>query len=308
MNDLISIIVNIYNNEKTIRECIISLIAQTYRNIEIILIDDGSQDSSGKICDDLVLSSSKMKIIHQMHSGIDSTRNVGIDMCLGKYVIFVNGSDRLKNDMVETLYKMIISYPADISMCSIINNEFSPIDTSSESNTVITLDSEDALRQLLLNNSFPNTVCGKLFQKSLFKGIKKFYNADTLMRLIENSKKIAFTNKPLYLYNSIESFSSDELINRDLRIKRLYPNLDIYCQYDILKNIQNEFFYSFCNNVPLINADNLYNMFTKIVDEKEYKLVQFLSTVRKAHMYLLYNDLSSYKRLCPVLPELNLDE
>ena len=57
MNDLISIIVNIYNNEKTIKECIISLIAQTYRNIEIILIDDGSQDSSGKVCDDLVLSS-----------------------------------------------------------------------------------------------------------------------------------------------------------------------------------------------------------------------------------------------------------
>ena len=68
MNDLISIIVNIYNNEKTIKECIISLIAQTYRNIEIILIDDGSQDSSGKVCDDLVLSSSKMKIIHQMHA------------------------------------------------------------------------------------------------------------------------------------------------------------------------------------------------------------------------------------------------
>lgn len=206
--------------------------------------------------------------------------------------------------MVETLYKMIISYPVDISMCSIYKTD----NYSNNSSNIITLDSEDALRQLLLNNSFPNTICGKLFKRDLFSSLTNFCDADTLSRLIESSKKIAFTNKPLYLCDTLETFLRSSLINRDIRIKKLYPNLDIYCQYDILKNIQDEFFYSFCNNVTLINADNMYNMFIQIVKEKEYKVIPFLSPIRKAHMYLLYNNLSNYKRLCPVLPELDLDD
>ena len=119
MNDLISVIVNIYNNEKTLRECIISLISQTYRNLEIILIDDGSTDNSGKICDELVLTSSKMKLIHRMHSGLSDSRNIGLDMATGKYITFINGSDTIKNDMIETLYKMMQNYPVKIAMCSI---------------------------------------------------------------------------------------------------------------------------------------------------------------------------------------------
>ena len=199
---------------------------------------------------------------------------------------------------------MILNYPVDISMCSISKSESS----FNSSNTIITLDSEDALRQLLLNNTFQNTICGKLFKKDLFKSLKTFNDADILSRLIELSKKIAYTSNPLYLCNSLEDFSNSSLINRDIRIKKLYPNLDIYCEYDILKNIQNEFFYSFCNNVPLINADNMYNMFIQIVKEKEYKIIPYLSTIRKAHMYLLYNSFSNYKRLCPVLPELDFDK
>lgn len=198
---------------------------------------------------------------------------------------------------------MMVSYPVDISMCSIYKTE----NKYNDSGTIITLDSEDALRQLLLNNSFPNTICGKLFKKDLFTSLKTFNDADTTSRLIESSTKIAYTNKPLYLCNNLETFPRSSLINRDIRIKKLYPNLDIYCQYDILKNIQDEFFYSFCNNIPLTNSDNMYNMFTQIVNEKEYKIIPYLSTIRKAHMYLLYNSLSNYKRLCPVLPELDLE-
>lgn len=330
MNDLISVIVSIYNNEKNLKDCIISLIGQTYRNLEIILIDDGSTDGSAKICDDLVLTSSKMKLVHRMHSGLGDSRNIGLDMATGKYVTFVNGSDIIKNDMIETLYKMMQNYPVDIAMCSLgfgneqpkiiypSSNNFTnanfysrAINTmpSSNSNTVITLSHEDAIRQLLLGKTLTNTVCGALFKKDLFNSIKfTDDNSDVLVKLIELSKKTAFVNIPAYHCKTAETFSSSSLINRDIRIMKLYPNLETYCKLDILKNIQNEFYDAICNNKPLINADNMYKMFMQIVKEKEEKISPFLSYNRKAHMFLMADDLNTYKRICPVLPELNIND
>ena len=323
MNDLVSVIVSIYNDEKNLKDCIISLIGQTYRNLEIILIDDGSTDGSAKICDDLVLTSSKMKLVHRMHSGLGDSRNIGLDMATGKYVTFVNGSDTIKNDMIETLYKMMQNYPVDIAMCSLSFGSEQPktyiypstraINTSgnysSSSNTVITLSHEDAIRQLLLGKTLTNTVCGILFKKELFNSIKfSDDNSDVVVRLIELSKKTAFVNMPAYHCKTAETFSNSSLINRDIRIMKLYPNLEIYCQYDILKNIQNEFYDAICNNKPLINADNMYKMFMQIVKEKEEKISPFLSYRRKAHMYLMADDLNTYKRICPVLPELSQND
>lgn len=321
MNDLISVIVSIYNNEKTLRDCIISLIGQTYRNLEIILIDDGSVDSSSKICDDLVLTSSKMKLVHRMHSGLGDSRNIGLDMATGKYVTFVNGSDTLKSDMIETLYKMMQDYPVDISMCAIngyfsanINNNYArAINTQGSylqsNNTVITLSHEDAIRQLLIGKTLINTVCGKLFKRNLFNSIKfSDDNSEVLTKLIELSGKIAYTSNTSYICSKAETFSSSSLINRDIRIMKLYPNLEIYSQYDILINIQNEFYSSICNNIPLINSDNMYKMFKQIVKEKEEKISPFLNYVRKAHMYLLVDNLNTYKRICPVLPEIDIND
>ena len=305
MNDLISVIVSIYNNEKNLRDCIISIIGQTYRNLEVILIDDGSTDGSGKICDDLVLTSSKMKIVHRMHSGLGDSRNIGLDMATGKYITFVNGSDKIKSDMIENLYKIMSNYPVDMSMCSC----YTPGMSQSNASTIITLSSEDAIRQLLIGKSIGNTVCGKLFKKEIFNSIKfSNDNSDVLIRLIELSKKIGFANVSAYLCNNVENFSRTSLINRDIRTMKLYPSLEVYCQYDILKNLQNEFYEAFCNNIPLINSDNMYKMFMQIVKEKEDKISPFLSYNRKAHMYLLADSFSSYKRVCPVLPDLDLND
>ena len=304
MNDLISVIVPVYNVEQYLERCMESILNQTYRNLEVILIDDGSTDGSGKICDDLVLTSSKMKIVHRMHSGLGDSRNIGLDMATGKYVTFVNGSDKIKSDMIENLYKIMSNYPVDMSMCSC----YTPGMSQSNASTIITLSSEDAIRQLLIGKSIGNTVCGKLFKKELFNSIKfSNDNSDVLIRLIELSKKIGFANVSAYLCNNVENFSRTSLINRDIRTMKLYPSLEVYCQYDILKNLQNEFYEAFCNNIPLINSDNMYKMFVQIVREKEDKISPFLSYNRKAHMYLLADNFSSYKRVCPVLPELDIN-
>lgn len=302
MNDLVSIIVYIYNNEKTLRDCIISLIGQTYRDLEIILIDDGSTDSSSQICDDLILTSSKMKVFHRIHSGISDSRNFGLEIANGKYIAFVNSCDYLKRETIEVLYKMMFNYPVDISMCSTKKG----YEYQNDIDKTITLNSEDALRQLLLEKNIENTMCGKLFKTELFNIVRfSNNNADLLSKLFEISKQIAFNNKCFYITNTVETFSSTSIINRNMRIMRLYPNLELYCQYNILKNIQNEFYNCICNNITIISEEAMYKMFCAILKDKEDKVSQFFSYTRKAHMYLLADDLSNYKRLCPILPDIS---
>lgn len=300
MADLISIIVNIHNNESTLRNCIISLIAQTYRDIEIILIDDGSTDSSGRICDDLVLTNSKMRVVHKLHAGVGSSRNNGLDIATGKYVTFVNASDTIKPNMLEELYRAMQNYPIDISICST-----SPSSNSINDAKFMILEKEDALRQILLEKNFKNTILGKLFKKDLFNTIRfSEDNSEIVTKLFGISTKVAYTNNNYYICSDEETFTRSSLINRDIRIMQLYPNLKLYCQYNILINIQSEFYNCFCNNIPVINSDNMYKMFLQIIDDNEEKIIPFLSNVQKAHMYLLANDYTNYKRICPVLPEL----
>lgn len=300
MADLISIIVNIHNNESTLRNCIISLIAQTYRDIEIILIDDGSTDSSSRICDDLVLTNSKMRVVHKLHAGVGSSRNNGLDIATGKYVTFVNASDIIKPNMLEDLYRVMQNYPIDISICST-----SPSSNSINDAKFMILEKEDALRQILLEKNFKNTILGKLFKKDLFNTIRfSEDNSEIVTKLFEISTKVAYTNNNYYICSDEETFTRSSLINRDIRIMQLYPNLKLYCQYNILINIQSEFYNCFCNNIPVINSDNMYKMFLQIIDNNEERIIPFLSNVQKAHMYLLANDYTNYKRICPVLPEL----
>ena len=300
MSDLISIIVNIHNNEETLKNCIVSLISQTYREIEIILIDDGSTDSSSKICDDLVLTSSRMKVIHKMHSGIGNSRNSGLDIATGKYITFVNATDTLKSNMIEELYKIMQNYPVEISMCSTQEKNNSTLDYKT-----ITLEKEDALRQLILEKSIKNTIYGKLFKRELFNSLRfSEDNSQIVTRLFELSTKVAFTNNCLYICHSDEKFSRNSLINNSIRIMQLYPNLKVQCQYNILKNIQDEFYDCFCNNRVIENQENMYKMFIQIVNDSEEKISPFLSYIRKAHMYLLADNYMTYKRICPVLPDL----
>lgn len=111
---LFSIIVPIYNIENYIEKCVESLINQTYKNLEIILVDDGSTDSSGKICDKYIEKDNRIKTIHKENGGLSSARNSGIEVAVGDYVLFVDGDDFLSKNAVEILVKTLIEYSCDI--------------------------------------------------------------------------------------------------------------------------------------------------------------------------------------------------
>ena len=122
MKDLITIIIPVYKVEKFIRECIESVINQTYSNLEIILVDDGSPDKSGEICDEYAKKDSRIKVIHKENGGVSSARNEGIKWINGSYFAFLDSDDILDKQYIETLHNQIIKDDSDICICK--TNEF----------------------------------------------------------------------------------------------------------------------------------------------------------------------------------------
>ena len=117
MNELISIIIPIYNVEKYLHCCINSVIRQTYKNLEIILIDDGSPDNCGKICDEYAKKDNRIKVIHKENGGLSSARNAGLDIAKGEYISFVDSDDYVAENFIEKLYKLCKENDADIAEC-----------------------------------------------------------------------------------------------------------------------------------------------------------------------------------------------
>lgn len=117
MDELISVIVPVYNGEKYLPICMKSLLEQTYRNLEVILVDDGSKDGSGEMCDAYAAQNSRVRVIHQANGGVSSARNAGLDQANGKYVAFVDADDYVELDYLEHLYRNLAENGADIASC-----------------------------------------------------------------------------------------------------------------------------------------------------------------------------------------------
>ena len=118
--DKISVIIPLYKVEKYIRGCIDSVISQTYRNLEIILVDDGSPDACGKICDEYAEKDSRIKVVHRKNGGLSAARNTGINFATGKYIAFVDGDDHIHPDMYSQLHFSILQSGADIAICNFL--------------------------------------------------------------------------------------------------------------------------------------------------------------------------------------------
>ncbi|EPX11381.1 glycosyltransferase family 2 protein [Streptococcus agalactiae] len=124
----ISIIIPVYNVKKYLNDCIQSVINQTYNNLEIILIDDGSTDGSGDYCDEIAKKDSRIFVYHKTNGGLSEARNVGIKISTGKYITFIDSDDYIENLYIETLYNSLIEYKADMSLSIILCKHSSKAD------------------------------------------------------------------------------------------------------------------------------------------------------------------------------------
>lgn len=198
---LISVVIPIYNVEQYLHQCVDSIINQTYKNLEIILVDDGSTDNSPKICDEYALKDNRIKVIHKKNGGLSDARNSGISVISGKYITFVDGDDWLLSSAIENWYKILIEKTSDICVSRLLiykDNKFNkyPIPLF-----------EDDVSKYGLDVFLIRSACGKLYKvkflkKHNLKFIKgmKFEDSIFWYSLLESSPIISFTNKSQYVY------------------------------------------------------------------------------------------------------------
>lgn len=246
MEDLISVIVPVYNVEKYLKRCVDSILNQTYKNLEIILVDDGSPDKCGEICDEYAEKDGRVKVIHKENGGLSDARNVGIDIAKGKFISFIDSDDYVEKEYVKVLYSAIIKDKTDMAIGAhkVIYEGGSVLEKATQEESV--LQPEEVLNRILYDNGIDLSAWAKLYRRELFKDIcfpknRLFEDAATTYKLVDRSKKISIISKSIYNYvirkNSItgESFSekkmdliisTQEMCNY---IKVKYPRLEKAC-------------------------------------------------------------------------------
>ena len=154
-NPLISVIVPIYNVEQYLHECIDSIISQTYNNLEIILVDDGSPDRCPQICDEYKQKDNRICVIHKNNGGQSDARNKGLEVATGKFISFIDGDDVITKDFVETLYEpLLLKNEISISVCAIKPFQRNKSDISTKRHPVKRI----PLERLISQNSSMNTL------------------------------------------------------------------------------------------------------------------------------------------------------
>lgn len=203
----ISIVVAVYNVEKYIDKCINSIVNQSFSNFELIIIDDGSIDKSGEICDNYAKKDSRIKVIHQKNQGLSMARNNGLNIAKGNYISFIDGDDFIHKDMYEVLYQNIINEGADIAVCNyekvIEDNE---LFLKKKKSKIIIYSNKAAVKQIVEKSRASMIVAwGKLYKKNLFENIvypKGMYHEDEFVtyKLLYKASKIVETTQNLYYY------------------------------------------------------------------------------------------------------------
>lgn len=257
MNDekLVSIIIPIYNVEIYLKKCIDTVIKQTYKNIEIILVDDGSPDGCAQICDDYKKKDSRIKVIHKTNGGLSDARNAGIVEATGQYITFIDSDDYVTNNYVEVLLELINRGNADISIANrydlkngeiIVNDYYKPMKNDGCSS--------EQIFQHFCNDTLPHEAWAKMYKKEIFesskytKGLKVYEDIEFILNLLycKNYKINYDTSKYIYYYrdrdNSIMKEKYNSLWNQELRF-----------YYDL-----------YCNNEKVNINDSIKNIITRI--------------------------------------------
>lgn len=278
MNELISVIVPVYNVEKYLRKAVQSIQNQTYKHLEIMLINDGSTDSSGNICDELANSDSRIVVIHKKNGGVSTARNEAQKLAKGNYVIYVDSDDYIHEEMIQSLYEQLIAENADVSSCSVMNvYQNSQTPQCSDENLYFVYNQEEFLREYLIGQRVQGTLGNKLIRKKItdqleFPVGKIYEDAYYHLQLVQVAKKYVVHTKPYYYYyHRNQSLTTNPYHERDL----VY--LDVYQKfYDLVQQqyprIINEAFFRL--------SYAYFYIFDKMLLESDFEKINQFKLVR----------------------------
>ena len=236
----ISIIVPVYNVEKYLEKCIDSILNQTFKEFELILVNDGSKDSSGTICDKYTEKDSRIKVVHKKNGGLSSARNAGLSIAKGKYIGFIDSDDYINKDMYSLLYENIISTNSDIAICGFkkvysYNDESEDILTDTK---ICVLNNIEALNMMYSENGVDFVVAwNKLYKRNLFDDLEfkdgKLHEDEFIChQILYKSKQVVYNRTQLYYYLQ----RSSSIINSDFNAKKLDAIYAFNERKDFFKN------------------------------------------------------------------------
>ncbi len=298
MEPLITIIIPVYNDYKYLDRCVKSVLTQSYSNIEVILVDDGSLDGSSDLCDKFARSDERVVVIHQKNMGVSKARNAALDIMRGEFVTFIDGDDYVENEYIESLYDAIKSTKADISTCGHfrinIDGSVKKLYSDDENKPPVLMTGVESLADFFYGKTCSGSSGSKLYNKKLFENLRfpgYVMGEDTYVvyHTFSNADLIAHTNKALYYYvqhdTSVTNYKSN-----------YYKFYDYVKLYDHIMSIDTrkddkEYFKALVNRLiennfwvymKLRNCPDMYSC------EKEH----IVENIKKYRKYVIMNPLS----------------
>lgn len=308
MEDLISIIVPVYNVEKYLDRCLESIVNQTYKNLEIVLVDDGSIDNSGEKCDEWLKKDNRIKVIHKQNGGVSSARNVGLEEASGKYITFIDSDDYVLENYIENLCTLIDNHTKVVRI--ILDSNFEELKVYSQ-----------RFFDIFENTGKFNTACFQLIEKQLlmdykikfnekagfgedllfsihtmiaaktikianFDGYKIFYNADSITKKVDKDLMKKNIYELSIVYNEIYNSFSEEIEN--FRTNKFFEEIN----GQLLKTSLNFSiaYKEFCQLMSQIYQNLNHILFEKFDTNKQYKTINkiFIYCLLKRRIKLYY--------------------
>ena len=221
----VSIIVPVYQVEKYLRLCVESLLRQTYSNLQIILVDDGSPDRCGQICDEFARQDARVCVVHKTNGGLSDARNAGLAAATGDYFVFVDSDDWLALNYVERMLELAEKYGADIVACDFDYRKQigqNPLQVKQERNKEIVLDHDEAMLAWLYKRYYGVSACAKMYARSCMQGVffpegKLHEDVGTTYKIFLQAARTVYIKEKLYCYRERE----DSIVNRPFDPRRL---------------------------------------------------------------------------------------
>lgn len=310
MQEKVSVIVPVYKVEKYLDRCVQSIINQTYKNLEIILVDDGSPDNCPKMCDDYSKKDNRIIVIHKQNGGLSDARNFGLDIATGDYITFVDSDDFLSINFIEKLVELSKKYNAEIVSCGIQRFKDRLIENNEEIK-INTYTKNDAIINSFKTNFYEFVVAwGKLYKKEIFNDLRypvgKIHEDEFIChRIFDKINKFVTTSEKLYYYyenpNSITGVGYrlkrinylEALEDRVKFFKENYPEFYADMAMFFVYQCINVYF-EIPNNFP---QKKLAQKLTKQMFKKAQKGIKGIKTSSKKRFFLFSVSPKLYKRI-----------
>jgi glycosyltransferase involved in cell wall biosynthesis len=277
-NIKISVIVPCYNIESYLPRCIESILAQTYKNLEVILISDGSTDGTDEVIREYAKKDSRIIPVFKQNSGVSDTRNRGLDIATGDYIGFVDGDDYIEPEMYETLLKNAIENNADISHCGYQMVFPSRVDYYYNTGKKVIQDNKKGIRDIIVGDYVEPSPCIKIYRKNIINNLRMppdiKINEDVIFNFYAfvNSQKSVYEDLPFYHYILRKGSATTSKIDQNKLFDPVRVRKEIF-EYS-LKNLDNEI-QSVAYSSYLTSIINLYRVVSNS-KLKEYKEDSFI--------------------------------